>query len=104
MKTKRFLAFPLFCFLLGAVPGAARAQEDADGLRFLPDVVEQFQKLTDKADPLGFHIGGSPDPSNCRHLQAMARVDGPDGTPFFLVSRSGNQPKEVPGLICNDSD
>jgi len=47
----------------------------------------------------------TPEPSNCRHYQAITRVAGADGTPFFLVTRNGNTP-ETPGdneLNCFDS-
>jgi hypothetical protein len=78
----------------------------ADGMRFLPNVEEQFVALTQFPEPISFHIGGSPDPSSCRHYQGMTRIDGPDGTPFFIVTRSGNTPN-LPGpdeLLCDDSD
>ena len=61
---------------------------------------------TERADPLGFHIDGTPNPSSCRHYQAITRVDAPDGTPHFLLTRSGNTPN-VPGpneWSCDDSD
>ena len=46
----------------------------------VPDVVGQFNALTQLADPLGFHIGDSPNPSGCKHYQGLARIEGPDGT------------------------
>ena len=69
-------------------------------MRFVPDVMNQFRDLTERADALGFHLGESPDPSTCRHYQAIMRVDAADGTPFFLVTRSGNRPDEVPSEQC----
>ncbi len=69
-------------------------------------MIEQFQALTELADPLGFHRSTTPNPSQCRHYQAITRVDGADGTPFFLVTRSGNTP-DIPflpdELVCDDS-
>ncbi len=77
----------------------------SDDVRFLADVPGQFRALTERPDALGFHIGSTPNPSSCRHYQGIARVEGADGTPFFLVTRSGNTP-EIPGpneLLCDDS-
>jgi hypothetical protein len=37
-----------------AIPGAIAA-ERTDGMRFVPDVVNQFKSLAKFADPLGFH-------------------------------------------------
>ena len=88
--------------LLGAAM-PAHAQRPASW--FVPNVVEQFNALTDRADPLGFHIADSPNPSTCRHYQGLARLEGPDGTPYLIVTRSGNTP-EVPGPdepLCDDS-
>jgi hypothetical protein len=60
--------------------------------RFVPDVVSQFAALALRPDGLAFDPAGSPDPSFCKHYQGMARKDGPDGTPYLFVSRSGNVP------------
>lgn len=84
----------------------AQADTFPSGTRFVPDVPGQFQALTERADALGLHIGSSPNPSACKHYQAITRVDGPDGTPFFLVTRSGILPDTIPidpGLFCDDS-
>src|SRR5688500_1468706 len=65
---------------------SAQTSDRPDGMRFVPNVEEQFRALADQlADPLGFHIDGSPDPGSCRHYQGITRVDGADGTPFFVV-------------------
>jgi len=86
--------------------GPLRAAERADGVRFLPDVADEFFNMSERAELLGFHIGGSPNPSACRHYQAISRVNGADGTPFFLVTRSGVTP-DIPHapdeLSCDDS-
>ena len=67
------------CVLFGsAIP--AHAQRPASW--FVPNVVEQFNALTQRADPIGFHIGESPDPSLCKHYQGLARIEGADGTPY----------------------
>ena len=79
----------------------------ADEIHYIPDVPGQFYSLARYAEPLGFHRTGTPDPSQCRHYQGIVRVNGADGTPFFLVSRSGNTP-EIPVIPdewgCDDSD
>ncbi|HEX8031889.1 MAG TPA: PKD domain-containing protein [Vicinamibacterales bacterium] len=73
--------------------GAAEAQQQLP--RFVPDVVAQFDALTERPDAMGFELRG-PDPSQCRHMQAIVRVDAPDGTPYLLVSRSGKDT----GVVC----
>ena len=73
-----------------------------NGMRFVPNVQSQFHDLSEYPDPLGLNITTTPDPSTCRHYQGMVRADGADGTPFFLITRSGNTP--FPGEDrCNDS-
>lgn len=106
MKTQTLLKAAALVSLLVPLPVSAQQSERADGMRFVPDVVEQFRALSERADALGLHRSSTPDPSQCRHYQAITRVDGADGTPFFLVSRSGNTPS-IPGLpdelACDDS-
>ena len=90
----------------GLMPAIAQLGDREDGMRFIPDVPGQFRALTEFADPLGFNISTTPNPSSCRHYQGIARVDGSDGTPFFYVTRSGNTP-DIPylpdELVCDDS-
>lgn len=83
----------------------AQASDRTDGMHFLPDVAGQFRALTERAESLGLHISTTPNPSACKHYQAITRVDGADGTPFFLVTRSGNTPDifGIGGLVCDDS-
>src|SRR5829696_2475582 len=106
MNKRTFLKAALLVSLLLPSTVSAQTSERADGMRFVPDVEGQFRALTERADPLGFHVGGSPNPSTCKHYQAITRVDGPDGTPFFIVTRSGNLPSidNLPDdLVCDDS-
>ena len=98
----RSMTFTLTALVCTALP--AHAQRPATWL--VPDAVGQFNALTERADPLGFHIGESPDPSTCKHYQGLARIEGPDGTPYLIVTRSGNTPDVIPGPddpICDDS-
>ncbi|HET9530701.1 MAG TPA: hypothetical protein VFQ92_10135 [Blastocatellia bacterium] len=74
-----------------------------DGMRFVPNVESQFLNLSLYADPLGLDITTTPDPSTCRHYQGMVRAEGADGTPFFLVTRSGNTPSNANEIVCDDS-
>lgn len=84
-------AFSIAGSVIAAMAHPAAAQE----IRFVPDVVTQFNALTDRADAMGFELFG-PDPSQCRHMQGVVRVDAPDGTPYLLVSRSGKDT----GVFC----
>ena len=107
MKTQKQKMFWTAAFAsLLISPAGAQETGRADGLRVVPNVVEQFKALTELADPLGFHRSTTPNPSQCRHYQAITRVNGADGTPFFLVTRSGNTP-DIPvlpdELVCDDS-
>ena len=104
MKTRLLPVVPALLAFMASVSLHAQASDRPDGMRFVPDVPGQFFSLTELPEPLGFHVGGSPDPSTCRHYQAATRVDGADGTPFFLVTRSGNTPFPPGELGCDDSD
>jgi len=76
-------------------PGPVAAQTTAQSVRVLDDVVGQFNSLTQRADAMAFELYG-PDPSQCRHMQAVLRVDAPDGTPYLLVSRNGDNSWHCP--------
>src|SRR5262245_43661877 len=106
MTPQMFWKAALLISLMLTLPARAQQSDRTDGLRFLPDVENQFGSLAVRPDPMGFHIGTSPNPSSCKHYQAITRIDAPDGTPYFLVTRSGNTPN-VPGpfddLVCDDS-
>src|SRR5262245_60191845 len=89
---------------LWSAPARAQQSDRPDGMRFVPDVPGQFRALTERPDALGFHISTTPNPSSCKHYQGIARVDGADGTPFFLVTRSGNTPRfTASDTLCDDS-
>lgn len=79
---------------LGVLLVPARETLGAEGVqkaRFLPDVVAQFNSLSERPESMGFELNG-PDASACRHLQAVTRTEAADGTPYLLVSRSGILP------------
>jgi len=75
-----------------ATPGPALGQEWTDPVLpvFADDVEGQFAALARRPDGLGFSLGGSPNPRMCKHYQGIVRVNGPDGTPYMLLTRSGN--------------
>ncbi|HEX2027582.1 MAG TPA: PKD domain-containing protein, partial [Nitriliruptorales bacterium] len=85
---------------------SAVADEAADPLLpvFLDDVAAQFGALSIRPDGLAFDIGTSPDPRLCKHYQGLARVNGPGGTSYLLVSRSGNQPGGFGSISCPFED
>ena len=56
---------------------------------FVPDVQAQFDALSYRPDALGFRIGSSPDPTTCKHYEGIARLQAADGTPYFVLTRSG---------------
>src|SRR5215204_1524988 len=56
---------------------------------FVPNVEAQFNALSVRPDPLGFDIANSPDPTTCKHYEGIARLQGADGTPYFVLTRSG---------------
>jgi hypothetical protein len=93
--------FALILLLTGSAAG--QSSDRRDGMRFVPNVQTQFHDLSLRADGFGLHITTTPDPSTCKHYQGMVRAEGADGTPFFMVTRSGNTPSNAPGIICNDS-
>ena len=104
MNKQAFLKAAVLISFLGPSVVIAQQSDRPDGMRFVPDVPGQFGALTERADALGFHISTTPDPSACKHYQAITRVDGADGTPFFLVSRSGSLPDFFgAGIGCDDS-
>ncbi len=83
------IAAALLLVALGSTLGRA-----GNEMRFVPDVIGQFNDLSVRPDPLGFYRGPSPDPSLCKHYQGIVRVAAADGTPYFIVTRSGVVPHE----------
>ena len=105
MKTSRILSwsFSGWAALLLGSSNYGSAAEPVNPIRFVPDVAGQFDALTERPDPLGFYRGSSPDPTSCKHYQGMVRVQSADGTPYLLVTRSGNLPGlPLPDVACAD--
>lgn len=104
MSRQSFLKIAMVVFSFVPALVSAQTTERPDGMRFLPDVVGQFQALSDRPEPLGLDPTTTPDPSTCKHYQSVVRVQGADGTPFLLMTRSGNLPDfGFSGTVCNDS-
>jgi hypothetical protein len=101
----RLLTSVLLSSLFWPALAIAQQSDRPDGMRFVPDPQGQFLALTRRADALGYHIGNSPNPSACKHYQAITRIDAANGVPFFLVTRSGILPDTFPfpGFFCDDS-
>ena len=66
-------------------PQVTQAQQ----LRSVPDVEGQFNALSYRPDALGFDIGDTVEPTTCKHYEGIGRLEGPDGTPYFALTRSG---------------
>jgi hypothetical protein len=83
-------------------PTDARADSE---LRFVPNVVGQFDALALRPDGMAFDPASSPDASKCKHYQGMARMQGADGTPYLFVTRSGVKPSDtgISELLCGGS-
>src|SRR3990172_2182680 len=79
---------------LGAAASGAISTEQ----RFVPNVVGAFNGLSTRADALAFRRGASPEASLTKHYQGIARKQGPDGTPYLFITKSGK------ALIPGDDD
>ncbi|HEX6126273.1 MAG TPA: hypothetical protein VFZ23_12940 [Pyrinomonadaceae bacterium] len=101
-QTRYFLTAILFLVLASAV-GSAQISDRKDGMRFVPDPINQVFYLSETADALGLNITTTPNPSTCRHYQGIVRTEDSEGTPFFLVTRSGNTPFPPGEIGCDDS-
>jgi hypothetical protein len=85
--THRYLCLSLATAIAGFVLSVQPAH--AQQAPFVPDVEGQFNALAYRPDALGFDIGNTPDPTTCKHYEGIARLQGPDGTPYFVLTRSG---------------
>jgi hypothetical protein len=101
MKTKMLIAATSIVALIAGFTHSAciaetvnssATMEDWSGQHFVPDVIGAFNGLSPRADALAFRRGSSPQASLCKHYQGIARKDGPDGTPYLFLTKSGNVP------------
>src|SRR5262245_55466505 len=85
-----------------ARPAYADGGSSGGEVACVTDVRGQFRDLEHHGEALGFHLGaGTPDPSLYRHYQGIQRLPGA-GTPYFFVTRSGNDPGTVGSGAAND--
>lgn len=52
--------------------------------------------MSKSADALAFSTDGTPKPTDCKHIEGIARATGPDGTPDLIYTKSGLDP----GAFC----
>jgi hypothetical protein len=111
MTVRRRLARPALLLVLataallpagsaGSAPAAAlagSATPDSVGQRFVPSVLGAFNGLSQSADALVFALNGAPAPTQCKHIEGIARKDGPDGTPYLILTKSGLVPTGCTG-------
>lgn len=76
---------------LGAAASGAMSTEQ----RFVPAVEDAFNGLSRRGDALMFNRRNSPAATLCKHYQGVARKDAPDGTPYLILTKSGNQPFSI---------
>ena len=88
-------SFCLIVLVLGIV--AFGQGSGSSEIYFVPDVVQQFNKLALRPEPLAFGLGVSPDPDIHKHYQGIVRKTG-TGTPYLFLSRSGN---DVPECVTD---
>ena len=74
----------------GVAPGVGLPGSSGDPDVAVPDVDIQFALMQLHGDPMAFHLGVGDDPKTCKHYQGVARVNGTDGTPYMMLTRSGN--------------
>ena len=86
MSARAVFSVVFVMFMSLAAPGRAAAQV-VQVPRFVSQVEDQFTAIARRPDAMGFELNG-PDPSQCRHMQGIVRVDAADGTPCLLVSRA----------------
>jgi len=67
------------------------------------DVVSQFVTLSHHPDPISVNQGVGQDSTLCKHYQGVVRHYGLDGTPYLIISRSGQRAScAFCGFDCSD--
>lgn len=81
----------------------AQVQYPPPGGYTVDDVVLQFGNLAHHPDPISVGRGAGQDSSLCKHYQGIARYDLWDGTPYLIMSRSGQRAScAFCGFDCSD--
>jgi hypothetical protein len=66
-------------------------------------VVSQFLTLAHHPDPITVRQGVGQDATLCKHYQGVVRHSAPDGTPYLIISRSGQRAScAACGFDCSD--
>jgi hypothetical protein len=103
-QSRRLLSFTVCLFFvlsltIFALPTPISAQSQGPGPALnhnvAPDVEAQFADMSVHGDPLAMRRGVGDDASTCRHYQSVNRVNGPDGTPYMLLTRSGTDTSRI---------
>jgi hypothetical protein len=84
--------FGAVALLVGTGSTAFASSGAATEQRFVPNVIGQFNATSRRPEALAFKRGSSPEATLCKHYQGIARKDGPDGTPYVFMTKSGNVP------------
>jgi hypothetical protein len=103
MRQTAYILNALLISLITVTAVIGQVSDRKDGMRFVPDPINQVFYLSETADALGLNITTTPNPSLCRHYQGIVRTEDANRTPFFLVTRSGNTPFPPGELGCDDS-
>ena len=103
MKGTAYILNAFLLIISTVIATAAQTSDRKDGMRFVPDPINQVFYLSETADALGLNITTTPNPSTCRHYQGIIRTEDSEGTPFFFVTRSGNTPFPPGEIGCDDS-
>ncbi|MDF1808787.1 MAG: hypothetical protein P1U42_03735 [Phycisphaerales bacterium] len=67
------------------------------------NVINEFVSLAHHPDPISINLGVGQDSTLCKHYQGVVRHYGLDGTPYLIISRSGQRASCVfCGFDCSD--
>ncbi len=81
-----------------ALADPSSTSSSSPDFRFVPDVELAFSQLARRPEALAFTRADSPEAGLCKHYQGMARWNGPDGTPYVFLTKSGNVPNWACGI------
>lgn len=100
-KTQTILSLSAATLL--SAPALAQPQLPPPGGYTVENVVEQFDTLAHHPDPITINIGVGQHATLCKHYQGVVRHYGLDGTPYLIVSRSGQRAScTFCGFDCSD--
>jgi hypothetical protein len=93
------VAAVIVSFGVTAVPSNAATPA---GQRFVPSVLGAFNGLSKRPDALAIGRPISRAGTTCKHYQGVVRVNGPDGTPYLIMTKSGNDPDGLAPCFQDD--